>query len=481
VSFQANMKLQALRHAILAGDLLWIIGALGIALVLRYLGASETIVFAQHFQKYLFVVLAAAVMWTFLYLEMSLDGFKGGWNFPAIFSKLVVAVCLLMVVVSAFAFLTNNLYSRLVLFYFALFFLLGLAGMRCLAGFLLTSHVGSPVHRCVVVGNGPVAQELARKFASHPELPFQVVGFLFPAGSEAPNGLASPAEPTASSVQTLQALDLLAQLKVQKLIIAAPYPNRAELRSLIAECRKSSMEVYLVPQLYDLYLSRAELIEIDGLPLISLRENSPPALGFAIKRALDIMLAVGILLLVSPILAVAASVVYGKKGKAFRAEIRCGKDGAPFRMFRLNIDRHSARPHGYERLFVRWSLTELPQLWNVLRGDMSLVGPRPESPERVKYYSDWQRQRLKVHAGVTGLAQVHGLREQHSSEDKTRFDLQYIFHWSPFLDLSLMLQTVWTLLSRGLNQDPAPSEQPAGVRSAAGDLLRTEIPDANRS
>ena len=173
---------------------------------------------------------------------------------------------------------------------------------------------------------------------------------------------------------------------------------------------------------------------------------------------MDFVLSSGILVLVSPLLLFAALFVYSKKGRAFRVELRCGKDGIPFGMYRLNLERHATNPERYERLFARWSLTELPQLWNVLRGDMSLVGPRPESAERLKYYSDWQRQRLKVRGGVTGLAQVHGLREQHSSEDKARFDLQYISNWSPFLDLSLILQTVWTLMFRGMSQEPAALE-----------------------
>jgi lipopolysaccharide/colanic/teichoic acid biosynthesis glycosyltransferase len=188
----------------------------------------------------------------------------------------------------------------------------------------------------------------------------------------------------------------------------------------------------------------------------------------------------GILLLVSPGLALAALVVYSRKGRAFRTELRCGKDGIPFGMYRLNVERHATSPERYERLLVRWSLTELPQLWNVLRGDMSLVGPRPESPERVKYYSEWQRQRLKVHAGVTGLAQVHGLRDQHPSEDKARFDLQYIFNWSPLLDLSLILQTVWTLLIRGLSQESA-SSQAAGFVRTPNDFIGREVIDVNRS
>jgi lipopolysaccharide/colanic/teichoic acid biosynthesis glycosyltransferase len=91
------------------------------------------------------------------------------------------------------------------------------------------------------------------------------------------------------------------------------------------------------------------------------------------------------------------------------------------------------------------NVTELPQLWNVLQGRMNMVGPRSEPPERVRCYSEWQWQRLSVKLGMTGLAQVHGLRDQHSSEEKTRLDLQYLLNPSPLMDLSLLLQTVWTL------------------------------------
>jgi len=427
------------------------------------------------------MILTAIAAWTFLYFELKLEGFSGGWHFPAILSKLIVAVSLLMVVVLAFAFLTQHSYSRLVLFYFAIFFLLGLVGARCLVRFLVTSEMRNTTdHRCVILGNGPIARELATKIVAHPEMPFQVVGFLFPGESEISNGFASSLNTSFASVKTLQVLEFLAQQRVKKLIVAVAQPNGAEVRKLIAGCRKAAVKVYLVPQLYDLYISKAELVEIDGLPLLSLQEQNSPAVNFTLKRVLDVVVSLGILFFISPVLALAALVVYSKKGMAFRTELRCGRDGIPFRMWRLNIERHAASPQGYEKRFVRWSLTELPQLWNVLRGDMSLVGPRPESPERVKNYSDWQRQRLKVLAGVTGLAQVHGLREQHSSEDKTRFDLQYIFNWSPFLDLSLILQTVWTLVFRGLSQVPVISEV-ASFDNDSGNFVTREVADANRS
>src|SRR5260370_5752583 len=420
------------------------LGALGLGVYLRYGGLTVTADFILHFQTYSQMILAAAVAWTLLYFEMSLDGFKGGWHFFAILSKLMVAVSLLMIVLLAFSFLTRHYYSRLVLLYFALLFFLGLVGLRCLARFLVTSKLRNIAeHRCVILGQGPVAKELASKIASHPELPLRIVGFLFPSESETLNGFANLLEAPFTSVKTLQVVELLAKHKIQKLIIAMAQPNGAEIRKLIAGCRAASIQVYLVPQWYDLYLSKPKLEEIDGLPMLSLYERNPKAIRFALKRAMDVVFGSAILLVISPILAIAAFVVHSRKGRAFRSELRCGKDGIPFGMYRLNLEPYPASPERYERLFVRWSLTELPQLWNVLKGHMSLVGPRPESPERVKYYSEWQRQRLEVHAGVTGPAQGHGLRDQHPSEARAGFHLQDIFNWAPLLHLSLILQPVW--------------------------------------
>jgi putative colanic acid biosynthesis UDP-glucose lipid carrier transferase len=474
------MKIKNIRGWILTADLLWMLGALGLGIYVRYAGTKEPLYFTARLQMYSVMILAAIVAWTFLYFRMSLDGFTGGWRLFAMVSQIIVAVSFLMIVLLAFSFLAKYYYSRLVVLYFALFFFWGLVGLRCLARFLVTSRLRNMAEdRCVILGHGPIARELAGKIAAHPELPFQIIGFLFPGESEAFTGFTSSLEtPPFTLVKTLQVLDLLVQQKVQKLIVAMPESQSAEIRKLISGCRLASIQVHLVPQWYDLYLSK--LLEIDGLPLLSLQERNPLAISFTLKRIMDLVLGLGILFLASPILAAAALVVYSRKGSAFRTELRCGKDGIAFRMYRLNVERHAAHPERYERMLVRWSVTELPQLWNVLTGDMSLVGPRPEAPDRVKYYSDWQRQRLKVPAGVTGLAQVHGLRDQHSSEDKAHFDLQYIFDWHPLMDISLLLQTVSTLLFRGLSQEPA-SAPAASFVTASNDLEGREVANANRS
>jgi lipopolysaccharide/colanic/teichoic acid biosynthesis glycosyltransferase len=161
-------------------------------------------------------------------------------------------------------------------------------------------------------------------------------------------------------------------------------------------------------------------------------------------------LVLGFLLLIPATIAMAliALRMRMKTSPVFKTDVRCGWNGAEFGMFRFNIDRWSPELVGFDKFLARFSLTELPQIWNVIRGEMSLVGPRPESPDRVKHYSLWQRQRLTVKPGLTGLAQVNGLREQHSSEEKAHFDLQYIYNWSLFMDFSLLLQTAWTVLFR---------------------------------
>ena len=111
-------------------------------------------------------------------------------------------------------------------------------------------------------------------------------------------------------------------------------------------------------------------------------------------------------------------------------------------MLRLNVDRHASNMSALRTISATVEYHRVAAIIECPRGDMSLVGPRPESPERVRHYSDWQQQRLSVKPGMTGLAQVHGLREQHSSEEKTRFDLQYLLNPSPLADLSLLLQTI---------------------------------------
>jgi lipopolysaccharide/colanic/teichoic acid biosynthesis glycosyltransferase len=468
------MNEKLLRWTVLA-DLLWIPFALLLSYFSRY-GEFHRSAVWQFIQVYLPVLLIVLLLWAVLSAKKELHGFRGGWSFPTILSQVTVGLSLLMIVLLSLAFLTRQYYSRLVLGYFTLYLFLGFVGNRCLARLLVRSRSrNGGKRRVVILGNGPIAKEIAAKVLRHPEMMWEVTGFLYPSCLEFSKTDSVPETP---ALPTIAALDLLKHNRVQELIVTVS-PVASEIRKLLAECRKVGMRVTLVPQFYELYISRARLVEIDGLPLLSLEESLPGSYALLLKRLMDLLFATPLLLLSLPLLLSAGAALYIQKGKAFCKEWRGGRNCLPFWMYRLNIDRYASNSRGYERLLARLSLTELPQLWNVIRGDMALVGPRPESMERVRLYSDWQQQRLKMPAGVTGLAQVHGLREQHSSEEKTRFDLQYIFHWSLFGDLSLLLQTVWTLVVRLNKREP---ELPLELEEPTpGSMLVAEVVDANRA
>jgi lipopolysaccharide/colanic/teichoic acid biosynthesis glycosyltransferase len=245
----------------------------------------------------------------------------------------------------------------------------------------------------------------------------------------------------------MDVLDEMKKYRVDDLIVLEHIPGM-EFQTFVARCRSRGMHVNVLPRGYELYSCKPRLIEIEGLTLVSLDTPSRFPLALAIKRALDILFTLLLSVPAMIITAGAGVILLITKRSVIRRETRVGKNGRLFSMYRLDIDRYVDSGFRSERLLRDLSISELPQLWNVLRGEMSLVGPRPESPERVRHYSEWQRERLKVMPGMTGLAQVNGLREEHSSEDKTRFDLQYILEWSPFLDIALLLQTLGTLVDR---------------------------------
>lgn len=437
---------QKLRYSILAADLLWIAAVLQVAQIIQdrlFLWRAGALP-GSHASAFLL----ALSIWTILYLRERLDGFGGERWFPTVFAQVTTGVIYILGALLVFAFFSKNHDSRLELLYMGTLLPLGFMAIRSLAWWVVTSRPGGkPKRRVVILGSGQLVQDLARKISRHREMPMEVEGILFPGDSE-PSDQVATAPTGTMSIRTFGILGLMQKKQVQELIVVEPLPPGLESEKLISNCRKAGIRVHLVPQRYELYLSKAKLTEIEDVPLLSLEEQTLSTLGLKVKRIVDLLGALLLLVLSLPLLALSAAALRARKDKVFRKELRCGKNGRPFWMHRFNVDREAPDLSGCEWVLVRFSITELPQLWNVFKGDMGLVGPRPESPERVKHYSMWQRQRLSITPGVTGLAQVNGLRENHSSEEKAHFDLQYIFHWSLFLDLSLLLQTMFTLVAR---------------------------------
>jgi len=431
-----------LQYSILIADLLWIAAACGF---IYWMQSKPTGSLPGFFQWV--YVLAALSIWSALSVSEKLEGFRGGWHFPRVCAQVMVAVFGLTGSLLILALSLRQVHLLRALFLLVGVLPVGLIGIRCLVRRLVSTSNAGAKRRVIILGAGRIANELALKIARHPETSMEIAGLLSPSGLElgkADSSLSSGAV----SIRTLNILTFLQEKKIQELIVVEPLPPRTETSKLIANCRQKGIRVHLVPQRYELYVSKAKLSEIDGIPLLSLEQQSLPALGMELKRKMDMIGASLLLILSAPVFAFVAASLYTNKGRVFLKERRCGKSGHPFWMYRLDVDRDAVNLPAYERFLARFSLTELPQLWNVLRGEMSLVGPRPESPDRVKHYSTWQRERLSVTPGLTGLAQIHGLRERHSSEEKAHFDLQYILNWSLFLDFSLLVQTVWILLVR---------------------------------
>ncbi len=442
------MKARRLHSWILIADLLWAGIALAVAAVLRYglhweeaerLGARNLIPFLG----------AAWFVWGLLSYVMQLDGFRRGWRFSAIVAHLSLAVAFLMILLLAGAYLSQRYVSRLALSYFGVLLFFGFLKLRWIAlGWLQRRYRRGDVSRIVILGSGPVASELALKLSRHPEMLCKVVGFLCSEVDTVDVESCVSQGAFVTGISTLGVTELLHQQRVNELILALPRPAMPEVLNLVARCRKQGIGVSLVPQPYELYMSKPNLIDLDGLPLLQLRDASTSDMFYQWKRVVDVGGSSLLTLLAIPVVLPIIIALRLTKGQAFRWEKRCGWEGREFSMLRLNVDRDPQGDAPIERILWQLSLTEVPQLWNVLRGDMSLVGPRPESPDRARRYSDWQRQRLSVRPGMTGLAQVHGLREEHSSEEKARFDLQYLLHPSPLADLSLVVQTLWTLVTR---------------------------------
>jgi lipopolysaccharide/colanic/teichoic acid biosynthesis glycosyltransferase len=428
----------------LLADLVWIPAALAIS---HWFHQQYGTGMGQHepLAQYFDVVLAAALIWVALQSRITIEGSRASSHLPTMLSQITVSSVFLLVAMLATAFMTREMLSREVMLITGALLFAGFIAIRLgarAAVRMRAAHGGAK--NAVILGDGQVARELEAKVRRHPELMLNVVGFLAPLENEHGVALANGNQ-TLSSVEVL---DMLKHRDVAEVLVAQPQLPLTHLQRMIAQCRKAGMQVRVVPNFYELYLSRTQLVEVEGVPLVALLDTTFSTAARAIKRLIDILAGVPLLLVSSPVILLSALYLRLKNRPVFRSELRCGKGGNIFAMHRLAISREDPSLDYVERLLAITSITELPQLINVLKGEMSLVGPRPESPERVKCYSEWQKQRLNVRPGVTGLAQVHGLRERDSSDAKAYYDLEYILHWSAGGDVSLIVQTAWTLLLR---------------------------------
>jgi lipopolysaccharide/colanic/teichoic acid biosynthesis glycosyltransferase len=458
--------------ALLVGDIVAIFACFVTAYWLRYqaprigdVGAAPGIL------KYAQVVLLVSGTWLAIFAHFGLYELRRGWRISDLLFTSCAAVSLGMVFFLALSYLLQWLFvSRLLLIYLFLTNIVAILAVRLIMKRVLTwcYRRGIGVRNMIVVGDGEAAESLVKTAALHPELGYKVVGAL---RQEMGDG----SRPTSDRFGLRDALAVLDREQIRDVVLTVPVGRNEELREFITACQTAGIEVRLVPDLYELYSSSMHLDNVEGIPLLAFRRAPLRGWERVAKRALDVAVATIVLGLFSPLLVAVALALRRRAGRsALERHPRVGRMGRPFAMLRFSV----AAPPAESGMLDRYGLSELPQLINVLRGEMSLVGPRPEEPERVHRYSAWHRRRLLVAPGITGLAQVNGLRGFDSSDEKTRFDLQYIERQSLLFDLKIMMQTLWTLAQRSRRpvRLPAPpaASQPTAPSSAvaASDVTR---------
>jgi Undecaprenyl-phosphate glucose phosphotransferase len=323
-------------------------------------------------------------------------------------------------------------------------------------------RAGIGLKRILIAGAGDLGRMVADRMLQHRELGYQVVGFIDDrAGGDHIGYRGLPLLGKLSEVTEVAHAE-----HVDHLYVALPIEEHSKLLELMEITSREPIDVKVVPDLLQFIALRASLEDLDGLPVINM--NDVPLQGFNawVKRTLDIVLSVlAIVLLAIPFAIIAALVKWTSPGSVFYRQERMGLDGRAFTVYKFRSmyedaeggtgpiwardDDPRATPIG--RWLRRLDLDELPQFWNVLKGEMSIVGPRPERPffvQQFKHRIPQYMLRHKVKAGITGWAQVNGWRGNTSLEKRIEFDLYYIENWSVSLDLKIM----WLTVVRGLFQ-----------------------------
>jgi len=322
---------------------------------------------------------------------------------------------------------------------------------------------GIGLRRVLIVGVGDLGRMVADRIIEHSELGFKLVGFV---DDRAATSDAIGYRGLSLLGTTHQIADVCAQEKVDEIYVALPLEEHMRMLAVVDFASREFIDVHFVPDLLQFIALRARLEDLDGLPII--RVNDVPLRGFnsVVKRLCDIVLSSAVLLVGAiPAAIVAGLIKKSSAGPVFYTQDRMGLDGKGFTVYKFRsmpVDAEDAsgpvwardddpRATPIGRWLRRHDIDELPQFWNVFKGDMSIVGPRPERPffvEQFKHRIPQYMLRHKVKAGITGWAQVNGWRGNTSLEKRIEFDLYYIENWSLSLDFKIM----WLTLLRGLHK-----------------------------
>jgi Undecaprenyl-phosphate glucose phosphotransferase len=324
--------------------------------------------------------------------------------------------------------------------------------------------------RVLLVGTGELGRMIHQKILQSPGLGYQVIGYIESGNGRETSG--EYGETGATSIYGAPVLgnlddlhDVVGEYEVDEVIIALPEASQRELVDIIVKAERGRVSIKVFPDVFQIMASEVSIGDLNGLPLLTIRDVALRGWKLTLKRAIDLAVSAIALVFLSPVLLLIALLIkLDSAGPVFYCQERMGLDAQPFWMLKfrsMHTDAEVstgpvwARPDDPRRtrlgaLIRRYSIDEFPQLINVLLGEMSLVGPRPERPifveqfkQQIPRYMDRHREK----AGLTGWAQVNGLRGDTSITERTKYDLWYIENWSLGLDFKILLRTAFRVFA----------------------------------
>lgn len=364
-------------------------------------------------------------------------------------------------------YLTYRDFSRAMFLTFYLLMVFSAVGWRMLYQliFRLTGHRISSKHRTLIIGAGKVGRDLQQKIAERRDARLVLVGFL---DDDPEKRSADPL--ILDSLENVR--EIVRTNRVDHVVVALPRRSHERTNRLVADLHDLPVKVYVIPDYFALTLHHASAEEFAGIPMLDLRAPALNDYQRAIKRIFDVVITLLGMPFALPLMGIIAlAIQLESRGPVLFTQDRAGENGHTFKMwkFRTMVENAESLRHLVERkdengrlihksaedprvtplgkFLRRLSLDELPQLFNILHGQMSLVGPRPEMPYLVEQYEPWQRKRFAVPPGLTGWWQIHG-RSDKPMHLHTEEDLYYIQHYSPWLDIAILFQTLGAVLSR---------------------------------
>ena len=453
---------EVLRTGLIITDAALVAGSWLIAYSLRfYIGLPVPLGIPDP-RLYVLPLVLITPLWAFLFRSHGLYEPRRTGSLLAESGAVVRATFAGVLIIVAVNFFTRDYYySRGVIAIFTVLSTLSVCSFRLLGRLGLRSmrRHGYNQRYVLVAGDGELAKGVIERIHGHPEVGLQVLGVLSETDSQEGRGVAGvPVLGQYSQIRQVLGTD-----RIDQVILALPRGGEDHLEKLLANLEDEIVTVRLVPDLPRVMTLRSSVEEFDGLPMINIRES--PLLGWSAvsKRGVDMVVSATALVVGSPLLAAIALATWVSSGRPiFYVQQRMGLDGRVFGMFKFRTmsipdqsdeqyepgwtQRDDPRRTKLGAILRKGSLDELPQLWNVLKGEMSLVGPRPERPVLIEQFRreiPGYMLRHKVKAGMAGWAQINGWRGDTSLHERIEHDIYYIQNWSIWLDFRIIFKTLW--------------------------------------